>query len=786
MKAQGGCNELLKGPTWGADMPSANPKQDFVSESTRTVEMKDLGNVGHLRGSFNERRQQLQPRRSPAEMKQAQSSGPSGGVFTDTAVARVVAEAETAAVAGRRAAAAVAVVAENALLSMGTGWQGRDKSEVPLDAQPADLEAHQQPRRGMPQVAASLAAAAAGTNTGVDATANGSVVAWRVQGWRSNDTRGQNRGRQGTTTGAAKVAEGAGHGGGRWNRRVPAAPSRPTHFLALRLSHAPSVTGAIERVHQSLRDHHTSLEDHLEPPVKAHLTLMVMALHSGPLSPPPSPVEIVPTLQLLQSPTEEMPSWRLVRCLQLVTQLPGVLQDAALNAPLPLTLRGLGSFGGRVLFLKVADEKDEKIEYQQEGADPAPPGVEDPVAPAVVASTGKPAKPTEALACGRGSSSTNTERGRPGEGGATENAAAETTAGGAASESVLQRLLRLQSVVAAHFEELKYNDEGHSFAPHVTVAKVSYKAPGASPWHGKGGSNRAANKDAGDKRIHTDDNYNYNGYGNTPQKGTRKSGDGTCGTSGSEGHRKTIADQYAGPKRHVALEATVSSAAAAVPAVTEARKGYGYANAGNIGEITVSVAAAAATAAAATPTNSEAVKSITDEYGNRIIDFMTPASAAARTLTPSLQRKRLEQREMENHNLEQKEHGKPLKIIPRQAYEALMDMDAGCVVVDRIQLCSMGDRLPGEYYQVLAEVQLDSKRGGALHGSEAGSGSSECCPDDNRAPDPTEAVSSGLVPHPQLHMGVRMTGAALALLAPRHGSGGSKYGSGCDARWKCK
>ncbi|GIL42175.1 hypothetical protein Vafri_235 [Volvox africanus] len=500
---------------------------------------------------------------------------------------------------------------------------------------------------------------------------------------------------------------------------------------------------------------------------------MVMALHSGPLSQLPSPVGIVPTLQLMQPPTEELPSWRLVRCLQLVTELPGVLQDAALNAPLPLTLRGLGSFGGRVLFLEVAKKE---IEYRQEGADPASPGAEDPVAAAVVASTGKPAKATEALACGRNSSSTITERGRPGEGGAaaTENAAAcvaVTNADGAASESVLQRLLRLQSVVAAHFEELKYNDGGQSFAPHVTVAKVTYKPPGASQWQGKGGSNR----DVGDKRIYTNDNGNDNGNGNgnRPQYGTWKSGDGNCGASASEGHRKSIPDQHAGPQRHGALEPTASAAAtAAATAAAKATKVYGCANPGGCGEITVSDAAATAAAAATTATNAVAVKSITDEYGNRIIDFLAPASAAAPTLTPSLQRKRQEQqkqqqeqREMEKHNQEHKEYGKPLKNIPRQAYEALLDIDAGCVIVDRIQLCVMGGRTPGNYYQVLAEVKLDGKCVGELHGGEGGSDSSDCCPDDKLAPNPTEAASSGLVPHPQLHTAVRMTGAALALLS---------------------
>lgn len=58
------------------------------------------------------------------------------------------------------------------------------------------------------------------------------------------------------------------------------APPRPNYFLALRMSHTPSVVAAVQAVHSALVEAEPGLRPALEEGVKGHLTLLVMALMS--------------------------------------------------------------------------------------------------------------------------------------------------------------------------------------------------------------------------------------------------------------------------------------------------------------------------------------------------------------------------------------------------------------------------------------------------------------------------------------------------------------------------
>ena len=57
---------------------------------------------------------------------------------------------------------------------------------------------------------------------------------------------------------------------------------RPTHFVAVQVSHEPHVIEAIEKVQTSLVSHTAGLREALVDSVTAHMTLMVMPeLYSG-------------------------------------------------------------------------------------------------------------------------------------------------------------------------------------------------------------------------------------------------------------------------------------------------------------------------------------------------------------------------------------------------------------------------------------------------------------------------------------------------------------------------
>ncbi|KAF6251042.1 AKAP7 2'5' RNA ligase-like domain-containing protein [Scenedesmus sp. NREL 46B-D3] len=111
---------------------------------------------------------------------------------------------------------------------------------------------------------------------------------------------------------------------------VKAPPPRPTHFLALQVSHSPQVRAAIAAVHAGLVAAAPHLEDALLDPATAHLTIMVLNL-----------------------PGQEQEAAAAVA----LAELGPVLQAQQLLAPLQLQLRGLSHFRSqllRVLYLDVA------------------------------------------------------------------------------------------------------------------------------------------------------------------------------------------------------------------------------------------------------------------------------------------------------------------------------------------------------------------------------------------------------------------------------------------------
>ncbi len=56
---------------------------------------------------------------------------------------------------------------------------------------------------------------------------------------------------------------------------VPTCRTMPTHFIAVRVSHAEEIVAAIQRVQAALVQHDSALEEALVEAITAHLTLMV-------------------------------------------------------------------------------------------------------------------------------------------------------------------------------------------------------------------------------------------------------------------------------------------------------------------------------------------------------------------------------------------------------------------------------------------------------------------------------------------------------------------------------
>ncbi|CAL8462347.1 g1880 [Coccomyxa elongata] len=102
------------------------------------------------------------------------------------------------------------------------------------------------------------------------------------------------------------------------------ARKRPTHFVAARVSHSPSVIKAMETVQEALRLHNPALHGTFVEPVTSHLTLMVM------------PLDSIERLQAGQ---------------QAIKALQNELGTHGLKGPLYLDVAGLTHFRRQVLYL---------------------------------------------------------------------------------------------------------------------------------------------------------------------------------------------------------------------------------------------------------------------------------------------------------------------------------------------------------------------------------------------------------------------------------------------------
>lgn len=110
-----------------------------------------------------------------------------------------------------------------------------------------------------------------------------------------------------------------------WGSPKPREP-RPDHFLAVQVSHSPTVSAAISDIHAALVEHSPYLKDTLVDPITAHITLGVMAL----------PDETAKALA--------------------VTALQDAGRAVMQQNVLQLYLRGLGTFNQEVLYIDVADD----------------------------------------------------------------------------------------------------------------------------------------------------------------------------------------------------------------------------------------------------------------------------------------------------------------------------------------------------------------------------------------------------------------------------------------------
>ncbi|GAB4820805.1 hypothetical protein N2152v2_007851 [Parachlorella kessleri] len=108
----------------------------------------------------------------------------------------------------------------------------------------------------------------------------------------------------------------------------PAREPRPTHFLALQVSHAPSVTDAIRKVQAAVCEHSPHLKKACVDAASSHLTLGVMALQG---------------------------EQDIAHAEETLCQLSGVLSQEQLLEPLELKLGGLSHFRNQVLYLDVEE-----------------------------------------------------------------------------------------------------------------------------------------------------------------------------------------------------------------------------------------------------------------------------------------------------------------------------------------------------------------------------------------------------------------------------------------------
>jgi 2'-5' RNA ligase len=115
----------------------------------------------------------------------------------------------------------------------------------------------------------------------------------------------------------------------RRHHRRPKEP-RPDHFLALRLSHDPSVLSTIISIQNAIAQHSPHLQPAFIDPISSHLTLGVLHL-------PGKETKLAAQAALLDAATA-----------------------AAITTPFSVTLQGVGTFRDQVLFLKIAEEEEEQ------------------------------------------------------------------------------------------------------------------------------------------------------------------------------------------------------------------------------------------------------------------------------------------------------------------------------------------------------------------------------------------------------------------------------------------
>jgi 2'-5' RNA ligase len=104
---------------------------------------------------------------------------------------------------------------------------------------------------------------------------------------------------------------------------------RPDHFLALRLSHDPSVISTLTTIQNEILQHSPHLRNSIIDPISAHLTLGV--------------------LHLPDDLTKEAAQAALVNA---------ATAAAALEIPCSVTLQGIGNFRNQVVFLELAEEAE--------------------------------------------------------------------------------------------------------------------------------------------------------------------------------------------------------------------------------------------------------------------------------------------------------------------------------------------------------------------------------------------------------------------------------------------
>ena len=139
---------------------------------------------------------------------------------------------------------------------------------------------------------------------------------------------------------------------------------RPTHFLAVRVDGSPRVHAAYETVHGALLRAEPGLRGALVEAASAHVPGGVLRLREGPAAgaagpgPPLSGAEAVAFLKQGIWAAQEDEAQRGADAPLHTVAAAGAALDALAGSwtePLVVRLRGLGSFGGQVLYLDVAE-----------------------------------------------------------------------------------------------------------------------------------------------------------------------------------------------------------------------------------------------------------------------------------------------------------------------------------------------------------------------------------------------------------------------------------------------